>query len=84
MPPTLANGKICYMEMPASDIARSADFYEKVFGWNIRERGPGQRAFDGTVNEVSGRWVRGRSPAAEPGLPFSFTLWSIASPRRWP
>jgi len=26
MPPTFANGKICYIEMPATDIARSADF----------------------------------------------------------
>ena len=37
MPPTLANGKICYIEMPATDIARSADFYKRVFGWNIRK-----------------------------------------------
>jgi predicted enzyme related to lactoylglutathione lyase len=35
--------------MPASDIARSADFYKKVFGGNIRERGNGQRAFDETT-----------------------------------
>ena len=27
MPPKLANGKICYIEMPATDISRSADFY---------------------------------------------------------
>ena len=39
MPPTLANGKICYLEMPATDVARSADFYKKSFGWNIRQRG---------------------------------------------
>jgi len=26
MPPTLGNGKICYIEMPAIDVARSADF----------------------------------------------------------
>jgi hypothetical protein len=25
MPPTLMNGKICYIEMPATDIARSSD-----------------------------------------------------------
>jgi uncharacterized protein len=68
MPPTLGNGKICYIEMPASDVARSADFYKKVFGWNIRQRGDGHAAFDDTVNEVSGTWVRGRSPASEPGL----------------
>jgi hypothetical protein len=26
MAPTMANGKICYIEMPAMDIARSAKF----------------------------------------------------------
>ena len=33
MPPTLANGKICYIEIPAVDISRSVLFYETVFGW---------------------------------------------------
>jgi predicted enzyme related to lactoylglutathione lyase len=68
MPPTLSNGKICYIEIPASDIARSADFYKRIFGWNIRQRGDGQTAFDDAVGEVSGSWVRGRAPASEPGL----------------
>jgi predicted enzyme related to lactoylglutathione lyase len=44
MPPTLANGKICYLEMPATDIAASADFYRQVFGWNVRKRGDGSLA----------------------------------------
>ncbi|MGH9173747.1 MAG: VOC family protein [Vicinamibacterales bacterium] len=51
MPPTLANGKICYLEMPATDIRRSAVFYEKVFGWRIRQRGDGSTAFDDTTGE---------------------------------
>ena len=68
MPPTLANGKICYIEMPATDIARSAEFYKRVFGWHIRRRGDGSTAFDDTIGEVSGAWVRGRPPAAAPGL----------------
>ena len=68
MPPTLANGKVCYIEIPATDIARSADFYQKVFGWRIRQRGDGHTAFDDTTGEVSGTWVRGRSPGATPGL----------------
>jgi uncharacterized protein len=68
MPPTFANGKICYIEMPASDITRSAEFYGKVFGWNIRTRGDGRAAFDDGVGEVSGTWVLGRPPASEPGL----------------
>ena len=68
MPPTIVNGKICYIEMPATDVTRSADFYRRVFGWNIRQRGDGHTAFDDTTGEVSGTWVNGRPPALAPGL----------------
>ena len=66
--PTLASGKICYLEIPATDVKRSADFYRQVFGWLTRERGDGALAFDDTVNEVSGTWVVGRPPMTEAGL----------------
>jgi len=62
------NCKICYIEMPATDIARSADFYQRVFGWSIRKRGDGSTAFDDTVGGVSGTWILGRPPASTPGL----------------
>jgi len=39
MPPTMTNGKICYIEIPAVDIDRSSEFYAKVFGWPLRKRG---------------------------------------------
>ncbi len=68
MPPTHANGKICYIEIPARDIARSSEFYRQVFGWRIRTRGDGHTAFDDTTGEVSGTWTLGRTPASEPGL----------------
>lgn len=68
MPSTLANGKICYIEMPATDIARSAEFYKRVFGWQIRRRGDGSTAFDDATGEVSGTWLLGRPPASAPGL----------------
>ena len=68
MPPTLAPGKICYVQIPAVDVGRSVDFYETVFGWNIRRRTEGEVAFDDTVGEVSGTWVTGRPPSSEPGL----------------
>lgn len=68
MPPTLGNGKICYVEIPAEDIARSSEFYKAVFGWNVRKRGDGHLAFDDAVGEVSGSWVTGRPPAKQPGL----------------
>ena len=78
MPPTLANGKICYVEMPAADIQRSADFYAKVFGWGIRQRGDGSLAFDDAVGEVSGTWVLGRPPSPQPGLLIYIMVDSVA------
>ena len=68
MPPTYGNGKICYIEIPALDTARSSAFYQAVFGWKVRRRGDGQLAFDDAVGEVSGTWVTGRPPAPSPGL----------------
>src|SRR5213592_4928529 len=79
MPPTLANGKICYVEIPATDIRRSADFYEKVFGWNIRRRGDGELAFDDAVGEVSGSWRPGRPAAKTPGLLIYVMVDSVAA-----
>src|SRR6266487_295476 len=79
MPPTFANGKICYIEIPTSDIARSADFYRRAFGWQIRERGDGSTAFDDTAGEVSGTWVLGRSPASKPGLLVYIMVDSVAA-----
>ncbi len=78
MPPTRANGKICYIEMPATDVARSSEFYQRVFGWNIRKRGNGSVAFDDTVNQVSGSWVLGRPPASKPGLLVYVMVDSVA------
>ena len=66
--PTYGNGKICYIEMAAEDIESSSAFYKAVFGWNIRKRGDGATAFDDGVGEVSGAWVKGRTPAVSPGL----------------
>jgi len=68
MAPTYGNGKICYIEIPATDVARSADFYAKSFGWKIRTRGDGSTAFDDGVGQVSGTWTLRRPPSVEPGL----------------
>jgi len=77
--PTLANGKVCYLEIPAIDINHSASFYKEVFGWQIRQRGDGHIAFDDTVGEVSGTWVAGRRAATEPGLLIYIMVDSVAA-----
>jgi predicted enzyme related to lactoylglutathione lyase len=66
-PPTIANGKICYVEIPSTDPKRSSTFYNNVFGWKIRTRGDGATAFDDGVGEVSGAFVKGRKPSSEIG-----------------
>jgi len=77
--PTLRNGKICYLEIPARDIATSAEFYRKVFGWQTRTRGDGSLAFDDSVGEVSGTWIAGRKPMAEVGLLIYIMVDSVAA-----
>jgi uncharacterized protein len=79
MAPHYGNGKICYVELPARDVARSANFYGKVFGWKMRKRGDGSTAFDDGVGEVSGAFVLGRAPwSGAPGLLLYVMVDSVA------
>ena len=65
--PSPTHGKICYIELPTQNVARSADFYAKTFNWKIRTRGDGATAFDDITGYVSGAFVQNRAPAS-PGL----------------
>ena len=78
MPPTISNGKICYLEIPATDVAKSAAFYQAIAGWKIRKRGDGAIAFDDGVGEVSGTWVTGRPPMDTVGLLVYIMVDSVA------
>jgi uncharacterized protein len=66
--PNTFSGKIGYIQIPTRNIAESASFYNKVFGWNIRTRTDGSTAFDDVPNGVSGTWVLNRKPHSESGL----------------
>jgi predicted enzyme related to lactoylglutathione lyase len=79
MTPGSINGKICYVQIPATDIERSAEFYQQVFGWNVRTNNHGYLAFDDTTGEVSGSWVTGRPPSSEPGLLIYVMVDSVAA-----
>jgi predicted enzyme related to lactoylglutathione lyase len=79
MSPTSTNGKICYIEMPTTDIARSAEFYKRVFGWSVRTRVNGSTAFDDTTGQVSGSWVLKRPPSEQPGLLVYVMVDSVAA-----
>jgi len=64
----VAYGTMTYLEIPANDPARSADFYRNVFGWNIRRRRGGVTAFDDSSGHISGAWIRARPVSRAPGL----------------
>lgn len=77
--PNYRTGKICYVEIPAIDISESAQFYQRAFGWHIRQRNDGSTAFDDSTGEVSGTWVPGRSPSNNPGLVVYIMVASAAT-----
>jgi uncharacterized protein len=77
--PTYANGKICYLEIPAKDIHLSSNFYHVCFGWTIRTDNAGHASFDDTVNQVSGTWVQGQEPMREPGIIISIMVDNAAT-----
>lgn len=79
MGPTIKNGKICYIEIPATDPAISSDFYKRIFGWNVRQRGDGATAFDDTTGEVSGAWIVGRPPTSLAGFVVYIMVDSVAA-----
>jgi len=62
------HGGLSYLEIPAVDARQSAVFYEKVFGWNLRQRDTGDPRFDDATGHLIGRWVIGRAISREPGL----------------
>ena len=66
--PSPTNGKICYVEIPCTDVATSSQFYKTVFSWNLRKRGDGATSFDDITGQVSGAFVLRRPPSPTPGL----------------
>lgn len=78
MPPHYATGKICYLELPASEVPTSAAFYSTVFGWEISDRGDGTTSFVDTVGQVSGSFVVG-VPPNQPGLVVSIMVADITA-----
>jgi predicted enzyme related to lactoylglutathione lyase len=75
--PTSNNGKICYIELPATDPAISARFYSEIFGWKIRERGDGAIAFDDSTGQVSGSFDLNKKATDNPGLIVSIMVDNI-------
>lgn len=57
-----AHGSVGYLQLPAVDIARSAAFYESVFGWSTD---PAHGSFE--APGMIGQWITDRPPAGSGG-----------------
>jgi uncharacterized protein len=45
------NGRIDYIEFPATDVAKTKAFYEQAFGWKFTDYGPDYTSFeDGRIS----------------------------------
>jgi uncharacterized protein len=57
------NGRIDYIEFPATDVAQTKAFYQQVFGWKFTDYGPDYTSFeDGRLSggfTKEGKVVRG-------------------------
>ena len=58
-----AQGQVSYLQIPALNVQRSAEFYARVFGWNIDHPHPG---FD--APGLIGQWTTDRSPTRDSGM----------------
>jgi predicted enzyme related to lactoylglutathione lyase len=64
----MAAGEVRYLQLPALDAEASATFYATVFGWRIRTKPAGERAFDDPSGRISGAWRTDRTPAGDAGV----------------
>ena len=62
------HGGLSYLEIPADEPRRSANFYEKVLGWKVEGRDTDHPKFSDLTGHLIGRWVSGRAISREPGL----------------
>jgi predicted enzyme related to lactoylglutathione lyase len=61
--PSPAHGQLTYLQVPATDVARSAVFYQRIFGWQVDPPQPGFEA-PGLI----GQWVTDRPAAPGAGM----------------
>jgi len=59
----LAHGQLCYLQIPAQDLSRSAKFYATLFGWQHAE--PANSGFE--APGLIGQWVEDRAAAPDAG-----------------
>jgi len=67
------HGRLSYIQIPARDVAESATFYEKVFGWQVRGGRDDHVSFTDATGDMIGAWVTDLAISREAGvLPYIY------------
>lgn len=61
-------GRVSYIQIPASDVRASAAFYEMVFGWKVRAGSASHLSFTDTSGDMIGAFVTGRPMSKDAGV----------------
>ncbi len=67
-PHPFEDGRLSYLQLPATDLAVSARFYAGVFGWRCKGDGARHRAFTDATGHMIGAFITGRLPTGAPGI----------------
>src|SRR6267154_1420478 len=67
------HGRLSYIQIPATNVRASGEFYASVFGWEVRNRDDNHLSFTDATGAMIGEWVTSRVPSQDSGvLPYIY------------
>ncbi len=62
------HGRLLYIQIPATNVRASGEFYASVFGWEVRNRHDDHLSFSDATGAMIGEWVTGRLTSQDSGI----------------
>jgi predicted enzyme related to lactoylglutathione lyase len=62
------HGRLSYIQIPATHVRASSEFYANVFGWEVRGGDDDHLSFSDATGAMIGAWVTGRVSSQVPGI----------------
>jgi hypothetical protein len=67
------HGRLSYIQIPATNVRASADFYASIFGWEVGGDDANHLSFSDPTRGMIGAWVTERVSAQDSGvLPYIY------------
>ena len=67
------HGRLSYIQIPATNVRASAEFYASVFGWEVGSGDDDHLSFSDATRDMIGAWVTERASSQESGvLPYIY------------